>query len=137
MSMKTTRRSILAAVPAIAAVMVPASATAPSGLPAGAADDPIFAAIAEHKAAIEAWVSVEDDEASGEALDHERDVFERLFRTVPTTTAGVAALLTYLASPEHPGGESILVTIAEYSGELQEVAVRQMLAAATVLAASA
>jgi hypothetical protein len=118
----------------MAAVMAPAATTPLGRLPA---DDPIFAVIAEHKAAINAWVSINDDEASGKALEHERDVFHRLFRTVPTTTAGVAAWLTYLASPEHPGGDSILVTIREYGDELREAAARQMLAAAAVLKAGA
>jgi hypothetical protein len=48
-----SRRHLLASVPAMAAVSVPAVATAFGGLPAGG-DDPVFAAIEAHKQAMEA-----------------------------------------------------------------------------------
>jgi hypothetical protein len=57
-------------------------------------DDPIFAIIAEHKAAIDAWVNGadDDDEANTKALDRQEETFDRLFMVAPTTVGrrGVA-----------------------------------------------
>ena len=99
-------------------------------------DDPIFAVIAEHKAAIDAWVDGADDndEANTKALDRQEETFDRLFMVAPTTVAGVAAWLTHLAAPEHPGGRSIVASIGEYyDTDFHDAVVQQFLNAAAVL----
>jgi hypothetical protein len=99
-------------------------------------DDPIFAVIAEHKAAIEAWADDvdDDDEANTKALDRQEETFDRLFMVAPTTVAGVAAWLTHLAEPEHPGGRSIVASIGEYyDTDFHAVVVQQFFSAAAVL----
>jgi hypothetical protein len=99
-------------------------------------DDPIFAIIAEHKAAIDAWVdgADDDDEANTKALDRQEETFDRLFMVAPTTVAGVAAWLTHLAEPEHPGGKSIVASIGEYyDTDFHTAVVQQFFNAAAVL----
>jgi hypothetical protein len=99
-------------------------------------DDPIFAVIAEHKSAISAWVegAGDDDEANTKALDRQEETFDRLFMVAPTTVAGVAAWLTHLAEPEHPGGRSIVASIGEYyDTDFHSAVVRQFFKAAAVL----
>ena len=99
-------------------------------------DDPIFAVIAEHKAAIDAWVdgANDDDEANTKALDRQEETFDRLFMVAPTTVAGVAAWLTHLAEPEHPGGKSIVASIGEYyDTDFHAAVVKQFFNAAAVL----
>jgi hypothetical protein len=49
-----TRRKVFASLPAAAAAMAPAAATALSGLATGTAGDPIFAVLAEHREAMRA-----------------------------------------------------------------------------------
>jgi hypothetical protein len=113
----TTRRAFLASAPAVAATLVtPAAAAALSGLAPGAAApsevDPIFAAIAAHRAACLAFqkASQEDigvghynkatEDASTAAMAHEGKVLAALLACQPTTLAGVAALLDHLNRPE-------------------------------------
>jgi hypothetical protein len=99
-------------------------------------DDPIFAVIAEHKAAIDAWVdrTDDDDEANTKALERQEETFDRLFMVAPTTVAGVAAWLTHLAEPEHPGGKSIVASIGEYyDTDFHAAVVQQFFSAAAVL----
>jgi hypothetical protein len=99
-------------------------------------DDPIFAVIAEHKAAIDAWVdgADDDDEANTKALDCQEETFDRLFMVAPTTVAGVAAWLTHLAEPEHPGGRSIVAGIGEYyDTDFHAAVAQQFFNAAAVL----
>lgn len=95
-------------------------------------DDPIFAVIAEHKAATDAWVDGSDDD--DKALDRQEERFDRLFTVTPTTVAGVAAWLTHLAEPEHPGGKSIVASIGEYyDADFHATVVQQFFNAAAVL----
>jgi hypothetical protein len=104
----------------------------------GTSDDPIIAAIAGHRAALAAWQGADrdDDAARRKALDVERAAFFRVFAAPPTTSAGVAAWLTRLASPEHEEGGSIIASIGEYFEEdFHANVVRQLQAAAAVLAA--
>jgi hypothetical protein len=135
---KLSRRRLLAHVSVIAATMAPVATIALGGLSPGNAAlsgaDPIFAVIAEHKAAIETWIALDDKAKSDEVLDYEGAVFKTLFTTVPTTVAGVAAWLQHLGSPEHFGRNSIVATIGQhYDVEFQDVVTRQLLAMATVL----
>ena len=99
-------------------------------------NDPIFAVIAEHKAAIDACVdgADDDDEATTKAFDRQEEMFDRLFMVAPTTVAGVAAWLTHLAAPEHPGGRSVVASIGEYyDADFHAAVVQQFLNAAAVL----
>src|SRR5713226_750624 len=69
---KLSRRRLLAHVSVIAAAMVPVATIALGGLsPGNASADPIFAVIAEHKAAVEAWIALDDKAKNGEVLDYE------------------------------------------------------------------
>jgi hypothetical protein len=98
-------------------------------------NDPIFAVIAEHKAAIDACTDgADDDEATTKAFDRQEETFDRLFMVAPTTVAGVAAWLTHLAEPEHPGGRSVVASIGEYyDTDFHAAIVQQFLNAAAVL----
>jgi hypothetical protein len=107
----TTRRGILAAVPAIAAAMAPAAATALGGLPAQPAGDPIFAAIAEYKRANRAFYDeygkLDDFELDSLEYDEQQEIVDGLGKVsaaagdnvetlVPVSLAGAAALLRFL-----------------------------------------
>jgi hypothetical protein len=101
-------------------------------------NDPIFAVIAEHKAAIDACVDggADDDEATTKAFDRQEEMYDRLFVVATTTVAGVAAWLTHLAEVEHPGGRSIVASIGEYyDTDFHATVVQQFLNAAAVLRA--
>jgi hypothetical protein len=135
-----SRRGMLAGIPAIAATMGPAAATALGGLPAQAAADPIFAAIEAHKAATFAAAAVFDDDdaddgACRKVVDPLNKALKGLFTTAPTTVAGVTAWLEYITSPEFgdEGDETIVFAISEYNDEYREAVVPQCLAAAAVL----
>jgi hypothetical protein len=135
---KLSRRRLLAHVSVVAAAMAPVATVALGGLPAGDATlanaDPIFAVIAEHKAAVEECIGLDDQAKSEEALDYEGAVFKTLFTTVPTTVAGVAAWLQHFGSPEHSGRNSIVAMIGQhYDVEFQDFVTRQLLAMAAVL----
>jgi hypothetical protein len=139
----TTRRRLLAGIPATAAVLVPVAATALGGPPVQLDDDPIFAAIAEHRAALAAWDDVIDDDDDDEevfrlALSHQNDALKRLFTTAPTTVAGAAAWLEYITEPEDPEepggtGTPIVFAIGEYNESYRQAVVPQYLAVAAVL----
>ena len=113
----TTRRRLLASLPAAAAAMTPVAATALSGLHTGqAAHDPMFAAVARHRKAWRAYdaacdraAQMEDscgreakealraaDEA-GEVNEVMIEAAEALSNTSATTVAGVVAVLEYFA----------------------------------------
>src|SRR5258706_11007007 len=104
-----SRRRLLAGVPAVAAVGVPSVATALGGLAAGS--DPIFAAIAAHKAAVEARVAAMyrlfpdgqdidgDNPEYAEAEECENEAREDLLTAELTTVAGVAAWLRHMGAP--------------------------------------
>jgi hypothetical protein len=98
-------------------------------------NDPIFAVIAEHKAAIDECVDDDgDDEVATKAFDRQEEKFDRLFMVAPTTVAGVAAWLTHLAELEHPGGRSIVASISEYyDTDFHATVVQQFRNAAAVL----
>jgi hypothetical protein len=102
-----TRRALLAGAPAAAAAALAggavANAVAISTAKATGAD-PIFAAIAEHRSAIDAYHDAchnhaPEDETS-ELADVETDALADLLDCRPTTLAGIAALLEHLAQPQ-------------------------------------
>jgi hypothetical protein len=111
MSTNTTRRGLLASVPAIAAAMTPAAATALYGLPAGAADDPVFAAITEYKRANRAFYDeygkLDDFELDSLEYVEQQEIVDGLGKVsaaagdnvetlVPVSIAGATALLRFL-----------------------------------------
>lgn len=129
-STKLSRRGMMAGLPAIAAGVAPAVAFA--------ADDPIFQAIEEHRKAYDAWQATPDEiygeEANMAAMGTEGRAMRTVLTTHPTTPAGVAALLTWLAQPEwFDHGEPRIRAIGEYDTEYGRAAARQMQAAAAVL----
>lgn len=138
MTTKTTRRALLAGLPAVAAAMAPATATALSGLPAQPAEDPILAAILEHRAAVKAREAVLETAIDGHepecyaAGSREFAAHDALFTIVPTTIAGVAAWLHHVGSPEYDGEEGCIVT-AEIDEEFENAVARQLRAIAAVL----
>jgi hypothetical protein len=84
-------------------------ATLPLSIPAQAAtDDPIFAAIENHRQLFAEWglvlkegeSSFEDNEAADAAGDVAVDAALALLTVTPTTSAGVVALLRHLANFE-------------------------------------
>jgi hypothetical protein len=102
-STKLSRRSALVGLSLAAAPATVASACALSEA------DPVFAVIAEHRAAQEALDAAgkvpeaEYDEAIYDRADRRAIAAELpLFTTAPTTIAGVAALLGYVGSDAHP-----------------------------------
>jgi hypothetical protein len=109
---------------ALAAPLAPVTETVPSSLlPAAAAAsevDPIFAVIAEHRAAQEAVTAAFDreDREAGEdeviwaAQDRQMDAQFELFTIAPTTLAGVASLLAYLGTD---AGDNPNETVWEYA----------------------
>jgi len=117
-----SRRSILARASAGAAAaalpLAAANATAPV--------DPIFAIIAEHRAAQEAIAAAygaddldsEDDPNKQAAEDRGSDAELPLFITSPTTVAGIIALLEYVGSDVHEqwqGEEDYRDTVLHYA----------------------
>jgi len=92
--------------------------------------DPIFAAIAEHKTAVE---TVPNDEPERRAaLGRAEDMMASLF-TTPITTQ--PAWLQHVAEPEHSdGGEIPVLIVGEYlSEDFYDAVVQQFLNAAAVL----
>jgi hypothetical protein len=73
------------------------------------------------------------DDVLEAASRRETKAFFKVFTTMPTTAAGVAALLTWLAEPEHSEGASRVSVIGEFDEWLGEDAARQLLACAAVL----
>ena len=113
---KTSRRALLANVPAVAAL---AAGTTVNGLAAGlttsSSIDPIFEAIEAHRAAVVAMNAAHDvsckmhasdpgydaaDEVSCEANDVETDALRDVLSCSPTTIEGVLALLDHLGRPQ-------------------------------------
>jgi hypothetical protein len=113
-----TRRALLAGAPAIAAAALAGGTVANAvaiGMAKAADVDPIFALIAEHQAALEAYLAA--SATDGNLVDHtpawiaaravtesatarEELAHKAVFTTNPTTVAGVAALLGHVAQPE-------------------------------------
>jgi hypothetical protein len=65
----------------------------------GMANDPIFAAIEAHRAAVLA-LNAADEAASEEASDVEIEALRNLLSCPPTTMKGVIALLDHLGKPQ-------------------------------------
>jgi hypothetical protein len=147
----TSRRALLAGAPAVAAAAALAAGTTVNGLAAGLATppsiDPIFAAIAEHQAAIKEFcraVTVSgamvaygpDKDPNYDSADKEtRDASSRdqsalwdVLTIQPTTLAGVVALLAHVGLPEflreEPGfeNETILSAWTNSTGKLKDAA---------------
>ncbi len=107
-----SRRALLAGAPAVAAATL-AGGTVINALAIAeakaAAVDPIFAVIAEHRAAQEdvdascnaTDLDIEEDPNKQRAMDRASGAELPLFTTAPTTIAGVVALLEYMGSDVH------------------------------------
>ncbi len=132
------RRALLAGAPAVAAAAL-AGGTVINALAIAEAKactaDPIFAVIAEHQAALKAYLAA--SHVDGGLMDHspeweiarpvtlaaearERLALEAVFATAPTTLAGVAALLAHVGQHEfldeeadHSDRETLLSTLNE------------------------
>jgi hypothetical protein len=115
---KTSRRALLAGVPAVAAL---AAGTTVQGLAAGlaASFDPIFAVIAEHRTALEEYLRAvmvsgamishgpdkdpnydSADNETRDASSREQEALRDVLTLQPTTLAGIVALLAHVALPE-------------------------------------
>jgi hypothetical protein len=95
MTDKHSRRGVLGALASVPALAVPAVAIAEPV-------DPIFAAIEKHRAACSALVAVMGDCENwvfvGMPEDKaEKDTRSAMLETVPTTLAGMGAMLKYIA----------------------------------------
>jgi hypothetical protein len=134
---KASRRALLRAAPAAAAAL--AAGTTVNGLAAGLAtpssNDPIFAAIAVHRAAIDAYHDAchnhaAEDETS-ELSDVETDALADLLDCRPTTLLGIAALLEHLAQPQWGDvapdpelDETVLSGTSNLGGEIKVAALK-------------
>jgi hypothetical protein len=115
----TSRRSLLAGAPAVAAAALAGGTVAT----ARAETDPIYAAIEEHKRALAAHVTAlqagADENETDKLCNAELDAVEALLRCEPepTTVGGVVALLDYLSESYDHAEETILsfamVSLAE------------------------
>jgi hypothetical protein len=124
--MSLTRRAALAGAPAAAVAMAGGAAVA------SAVPDPIFAVIADYKAAgdaLDAAIRRDNAAAEEEAFDAERDAFGELFETMPTTIGGVAALLVVLGTSRFGDRMSVF----HWALDNNYPADQQMLAMAAVL----
>jgi hypothetical protein len=94
--------------------------------------DPIFAAIAAYRAAVNAYLAAFDDEdESARDLIQETgsahvDALEELLTCRPTTLPGVAALLDLLAEPDHGHNpeDAILAGAIGWDGEIKAAAMK-------------
>jgi hypothetical protein len=94
MSTTIDRRAILAGAASLPAISIPAIAGEP---------DPIFDAI---EACRKAWRDTEDatsDEESGAAGDRHATAVRQMVDIVPTTLAGLAALVNHVLEYDDPG----------------------------------
>jgi hypothetical protein len=106
-----SRRARLAGAPVAAAAALAAGTAVDSlavAVAASSAPDPIFALIAEHRAAVEDHVQAMEEDAGdeiGAALHEAEDDARKHLRdgVVPTIFAGVTALLAYVADNEDRG----------------------------------
>jgi hypothetical protein len=129
-----TRRAALAGAPAIAVAVAGGTALA-------AAPDPIFAAIAKYKAAVNARLVVDDhlrrediDDDDRDDIDAEFDALGEMLDKTPTTVAGVVALLEVLGSDPYREGSYSSAAWAYHSASGFKCRVdRQMLEMAAVL----
>jgi hypothetical protein len=106
---KPSRRGLLASATAAVAVMAPAAATALGRLPASAAglpDDPVFAAIDSHNAAIAAIDAIfeesdyacEDNERMAKIYGALDERLHALLTTMPKTPLGMACVLQHMGT---------------------------------------
>jgi hypothetical protein len=134
----TTRRSLLAGLPAAAAMVAPAAPTVLGELPAQPAHDPIHDLIVEYKTLSGAAAAIEDDderEGQWQAIqDDWWEVVRAIFTTVPTTIAGIAAWLQHIGRHDESFGISLLAHVG-HDMRFQGMMERQFMAMAAVLAA--
>jgi hypothetical protein len=101
----TTRRAVLAGLATAPALAGPALA-----LSSAAPPDPIFAAIEHHKACYVALALLPDGAGGcelSEAVGDETDAARKMAATVPTTLAGLLALLRYVEKMQDGGNEML------------------------------
>ena len=120
MTQKTTRRAVLA--------VLAASLTGPVVVEA-TPTDPIFAAIEKHRKAFTAMKAANgsplSDEDTQQYYDAENDAIDEFARTVPTTQAGLAAMLIYAAeiiSDNRPAERSMPYPFADDAPLLETLA---------------
>jgi hypothetical protein len=120
---KLSRRSLLASLPAAAAIGPAAlSEPLPNAAPLSGTSDPIFAAIEAHKQAnLDRKAKIDRMNADLETLgpchseedapsyqdqvaasEREGETYRTFWRTMPTTAAGAAAVFRYLQEPRWP-----------------------------------
>jgi hypothetical protein len=99
LAMHPSRRTLVASLAALPMVAISAAAKTTADTPVGGQDDPIFAAIDRHNAAIAALENIEEDnerDAYAEALQELADAHDALMDTVPLTIAGCRALVEHM-----------------------------------------
>jgi hypothetical protein len=99
LAMHPSRRTLVASLAALPMVAISAAAKTTADTPVGGQDDPIFAAIDRHNAAIAALENIEEDnerDAYAEALQELADAHDALMDTVPLTIAGCRALVEHI-----------------------------------------
>jgi hypothetical protein len=109
----------------------PTNTTAAGITPAIAGDaesDPIFAAIAAHRAAAHSYASACFDECDEDVVDEmchaHVDALKALLACAPTTVPGVVAVLEYLGQPDygHDPEQTLLCGAIGWDGEIQDAA---------------
>jgi hypothetical protein len=109
---------------ALAGLSVAAAAVAALPASAAAEVDPIFAVIAEHRAAVRAYCAAfdEDDEdlVAETGSDHV-DALAELVSCRPTTLPGIVALLEHLGEPDygHDPDDVVLVGAVGWDGSIK------------------
>jgi hypothetical protein len=106
---KLSRRTALASLAGVAAA---------GAIPAGAGEaDPIFAAIAAHRAAANAYAA-DDAEDIDALMWAAQEALEDLLATAPTTLPGVVALLRHLGEPDvgHDPDYTLLARVLSEGG---------------------
>jgi hypothetical protein len=98
------RRQTPAAVPV--AVITPGTAAAHNATPVSG-DDPVFAAIEQHRAAVKAWLAENDSVLSAQLLNAEREAFITWLTTPPTTLGGMLATLSYASRRAYNGSDYV------------------------------
>jgi hypothetical protein len=114
MSTQLNRRALVAGAAALPAIAAPVTILA--GEP-----DPIFAAIEDHRAKNAAFRAAlhdgSDEEAQFAACDIEWDAAHDMFLTVPTTRAGIEALVAYVIVLESAGTEILNMDMSDCGDE--------------------
>ena len=97
--MHPSRRTLVASLAALPMIAIAAAAKTTVETPVGGQDDPIFAAIDRHNAAIAALENIDENnepDAYAEALQDLADAHDALMDTVPLTIAGCRALVEHI-----------------------------------------